>query len=312
MEKVYSIGALLLLPVLDALSGVLLRPSPLTHDWITQLFLRLLVATSLALVLFPRVPAHFSAREWWLVSGRVLVGWFLGLVLWITACKETTLARAAIFSSLPLAPFWGRIILGQALTVQSCVRLLVASIGVWIMSGKGLGELGASLNRGDLCALGTSACIGFSGALSRLHHGQISGAVLARVSLLATTPLFGIWAILRGAPLHPECSLTEGLLMFSSGTQILLSCWIWQYVVRRHPLVRVSNIAALEPACAALAAAAFFAEPISASVMWGGGLVILAAVQFPRSLRGYSRAGLKREALNPIRTPLSCKAGLDG
>ena len=280
----YLIILLLAVPTLDSISGILLRTAPITNDWVQQLFFRLTLASVLSYIFFARdsSPNLLTKRDWIIIFLRILFGWILGVSFWVLACKETTLARAALFSSLPSAPLWAHSILSEKLSRTDILRVLIALCGVLIVSGNfyDMALIVNTLGAGDYYAMIAGILISFSATLSKMHRQQIPSISLTRITLVSSALFFGLWSLMRGSMIKSEVPLTDFMLLAASALQLIASSSLWFYLLRRCRLMVISNISALEPCISGVFGYILFAEPVHSHLILGGSLIVCSTLRF--------------------------------
>jgi drug/metabolite transporter (DMT)-like permease len=201
----------------------------------------------------------------------------LGVVLQNKGLEITHASRQAFLLSLSalMTPLVAAVALRYRTRWDVVARLVVATLGVWLLTGGA-----ASLNLGDLLTLAASVL--YAGQIvavghfaGRVHAGRLLAIQFGMTSLLAlllgpivetpqidfTWPLFGLVAF----------------LVFSSLTTFTLQ-------IRAQRVVTSSEAALVytfEPVVTAFVSWLTLGETLSAG-QWLGGLVILLAVGWPR------------------------------
>lgn len=274
----YLTGAMLIMAagLIWSVQGVLIRQIHEAGSWA---------------VLFWRSLGMLPVLVAWIGPGRVLpavrqVGWAgaaggLGLVLAfggaIVALQSTTVANAVLlFSASPfLAALFGRVLLGEAVSLPTWGAILLAVAGIVVMVG-GVGEIGGGKALGTAAALLSAA--GFASFTVALRWGQLTdmlpavllggvfstlaggGAALMAADPLAIPPVEAALAFAMGA-----LTLTGGMYLYTTGSRVV-------------PAAQATLLSLVEVLLAPVWAWAFLGETLSPNAALGGAVLLTAVV----------------------------------
>ena len=192
---------------------------------------------------------------------------------------STTASRSAFIVALSalLTPVLGALILGHKPSGILVARLLVAMVGVYLLTAPG-GSL-ANLNRGDLLTLVASVL--YAGQIVAVGH-YATGASTKRLlgmQLLMTSGMSLLLSPVLETPRFHFVPMSIALLAFLSASSLTT----FGLQIRAQRVVTASEAALVytfEPVVTATTAYFAFGETLG-PIQWMGGLVILLAVGWP-------------------------------
>ncbi|MCP3135726.1 DMT family transporter [Pyxidicoccus xibeiensis] len=242
--------------------------------------IRMLVA-GLALLPFARARgASLGARTGWRIAGLGLlqIGIPFGLLFvgqqWIPSSWA-----ALLFSTFPV---WlllvGRVMMPeQHLTVRKLLAAGLGVAGVVVLQHSGLGALEVTGNvlLGCLLCLGSVAVIAVANVLAKKHMGHVPAHVLvfgqtfsSALPLLALSFLFE-----AGQPVNwTSRSVLAVLYLALCGTVLTYQCLYW--LLPRISLAALGAMALLDTLVAVVLGVVFLDEPLTLSLLVGGGLIL--------------------------------------
>jgi len=230
-----------------------------------------------ALLLAPGTP--FSPRP----TGRELRGGLLlgalvafGFITQTAGLVITTPSRSAFIVAVSsvLAPVIALVVLGQRPSWLTAAALLLATLGIYLLTAPDAG----GLNRGDVLTLGCAAAFG----------GQIVGVTeLARdyearrlvwFQVAGTAAVAGLAALLLERP-HIEWTWSFVAALAYTVAFASTTCFVLQMRAQRHmSAARAALIFCFEPLFAALTAWLLLGERLAALQWLGGALIVLGMV----------------------------------
>jgi len=236
--------------------------------------LRFTIATLILVALYWRRIAKM--RRLWLWDGA-RTGFFLtaGYLTQVIGLQTTPSARSAFITSTALVfvPFVAYAIQRTRTGLGDAVGVGVAFIGLVVFYA----DANFSVRRGDVWMLACAVFFAIQIVTTNIA-GHRSDAVVVTVVQLAFAAVVG-WALVaaRGGPAAPVAAMPWKDILYLGvvATALILPLQTWA-LGKTHP-VRAGVIYTTEPIFAAVFAAAFFAEKMSAREVLGGA-IILAAV----------------------------------
>lgn len=273
----YLTGALLIVlaGVLWSVQGVLIRQIHDAGSWAVLFWRSLGMIPVLLLWLGPgqTIPALRDTGAAGAVGGLGLVLAFGGAIV---ALQSTTVANAVLlFSASPFfAAIFGRVLLGEPVSLPTWGAILLAVAGIVIMVG-GIGEIGGGTAFGSAAALLSAA--GFAAFTVALRWGHLTnmlpavlfGGIFATLAggtaaLVSTQPIAVPLSDILIAAGMGAVTLTGGMFLYTTGS-------------RAVPAAQATLLSLVEVLLAPVWAWLFLSETLSANTALGG-TVLLAAV----------------------------------
>jgi drug/metabolite transporter (DMT)-like permease len=226
-----------------------------------------------ALILSPMLRG--LRREEFRAGLRIGIIFAFGVALQNTGLASTSASRQAFLLALAavLTPAAGAIALRHRTPVGVLMRIVVATLGVYLLTSPGGG---LSFNRGDLLTLLASVC--YAGQIVAVSHyaGRVSVPRLLAVQFAVTSLFAAVTSPIFEAPrLEPSLALL-GIVAFL----VASSLTTFSLQLRAQRVVAASEAALVytfEPLVTATASWFLLGETLSA-VQWVGAAVILGAV----------------------------------
>jgi drug/metabolite transporter (DMT)-like permease len=229
-------------------------------------------------------------------SALLLTGAFVGYVLSIQS--NAVASTMLVMSATPLvAAALARLLLGEKLTRPTLLAIGLASVGIAIMFGDGVGHGHAA---GSALAFLVALCFGGNIVLLRRyrHVDMVPAMLLAGiVSALLTLPFAGAFAVpvrdIAILAVMGVFQLALGLFLFVRGTPYLSAA-------------EVGLLGLLETVCAPLWVWIGIGEQPPAAALLGGALVLVAVVGQSLAAPG---GGTARTVTDGVQGPLSTAGG---
>jgi drug/metabolite transporter (DMT)-like permease len=274
----------ILLVTLAALYGaipIFLRETEIFGGSLVQSWLRCTLAFLLLFFLPMTELPPLGWRDRGFIVARIIIGWILGLWTFVEACQHTSIARAALFASIPSTPFWGIIVLGERVTFLIISRWALTIVGVILLQGTG-SVASESGFIGDVLALTCGLCISFSSCLAKLQKVKLPTLSLTRYMLGITSGILGLMCLRDGSLLRlSEVGCSFPWIMISlSGVQLALTSCLGLYLQQRVPLTMYGNVLALESVFAMFLGWIIFHETMNQSGLYGAACVVVACLEF--------------------------------
>lgn len=254
-----------------SLAGLFTRVIPL-DSWTILAWRGIFGAMGLAVVMI----ATERGRAWNSLFRMGLAGWLfvgvsaIGMVFFITALKETTVAHVAvIYATIPfVAAALSWLVMGERPEPRAVLTSIAALIGVAIMVG--FGTEGTLF--GDMLAFGMTLCMA---ALMIIVRRRPDISVMPAACLSALFSSLICWPL--GNPLTVSAHDLMMLALFGIMVSAL-GLAFFTLGAKRLPPIETALIGSLDAPLAPLWIWLVFNEPPSASTSLGGCIVFLAVV----------------------------------
>jgi drug/metabolite transporter (DMT)-like permease len=208
-----------------------------------------------------------------IAAGMLFGGEFLLIFLGL---DYTTLARNTLMVNT--MPFWvllgAHFLLGERMSVQKLIGLLLAFGGVALVFSDKLSLPGPDAIWGDLMSLG-------AGVLWAATTLVIKGTRLVRASAekllmyqLVVSAVVVLPVLLFAGPLLRDVTpLATGALLFQAIYVVAFTYVVWFWLMRRYPAAGLSSFTFLTPAFAVLMGGMLLGEPLSVRIFMALGLI---------------------------------------
>ena len=241
------------------------------------LFMRFLVAALMFPLVFPRVLRQLTPRV--AFHGFVLaLPFYAGFLLQVTGLRSTTPTLSAFLTNLTvvLTPLLGRLFFREALTRANITGVLIALVGVYVLTNPGGGRLGTGELVTLACSLAFAVHIQLTNVITRKSDPEAITFVMFLCAVLfsgATLLALGVFpdALVRSLS-RPNVAWT---VLHTGIACSIVAITIMNRFQRELPATRAAVLYTLEPVFAAVFAA--FA-PAPDEFTWRvvlGGVIIL-------------------------------------
>lgn len=212
--------------------------------------------------------------------GGILAGLLFGIEfsLVFVALEYTTVARNSLLVNT--MPFWvlvgAHFWLGERMTLQKLLGLVLAFCGVIVIFSDRLGSNGQSTLFGDLLSL----VAGLFWALTTLtiKRSKLQTASAEKVLLyqLVVSAIIAIPLVpLAGPALRDVTPLATGALLFQAVYIVTITYIVWFWLMRRYPAAGLSSFAFLSPAFSVICGWLILGEPLTWKIFVALGLIAL-------------------------------------
>ncbi len=156
-EHQKGVLALIWLTFIYACMGLFVRWLNTSFELYQQMYLRISMAFVLSLVFFNK-DLHFSKlksmgkKEWLLFVVRAGAFYLIGINLFTRSLLLTKYSSVSFISSLPLTAVFGFLLFNEKVTLRKCSLILLAFLGVVLISVKDYSNL-LNWKQGDMLAL---------------------------------------------------------------------------------------------------------------------------------------------------------------
>jgi drug/metabolite transporter (DMT)-like permease len=223
---------------------------------------------------------------WAGIAAGILFGSEFTLIF--VGLEFTTVARSSLLVNT--MPFWilvgAHFVLGERMSVQKFLGLLLAFCGVILIFSDKLSIPGPSAITGDLLSLGA----GLLWALTTLviKGSRLSTASAEKVLLyqLVVSALMAIPLIpLAGPAIRDVTPLATGALLFQAVYVVTVTYILWFWLMRRYPAAGLSSFAFLSPAFSVLCGWLLLNEPLTWKIFLALGLIAAGLIIVNRPAR---------------------------
>lgn len=163
----------------------------------TYLFYRFLLASIILTVIFGKKIINCRIKS--IIRG-IIVGVFLAgtLLLTVYAINYTTASNVSFISGLNIigVPFFSGIISKYRLDIKSRIGILIAALGLFLVSG----GFELSFNFGDFLSLLCAVCLTFQITLIDIYAKEEDPAVLGTIQIFTATLIYFIVLCFSDAP----------------------------------------------------------------------------------------------------------------
>ncbi len=244
--------------------------------WLTELRVAL---GAVAMVLFARASGlRFEPRRHW--RHYLVMGGLNTALPWTLYAYAGNYIGASTMAILNAATPWfaavcGAIWLGERFSARKAIGLVLGLAGVALVVGFGPMEVNANVVLASLACIGATACYALCGTYMKRRVTGMSPLVMAAGSLVVAS-----LAVLPGlpGPLPVQALLAWPVAVAVLGISLL--CSAVAYVLYFRLIANVGptkslTVTFLIPVFGVLWGAVFLGEPIGASTLIGGGVILL-------------------------------------
>jgi drug/metabolite transporter (DMT)-like permease len=204
-----------------------------------------------------------------------------GFWLQTLGLRHTTPARSGFITGLSVlvVPFIARFALGRRVRLASWAGVVLAVVGLLVLTRPFGDAVTAEVRLGDLltfgCALAFAIQVIFTGEWSPRH--PLAPFVLVQVAVTLVGALLSV--LVEGPRLDPASPARfAGVVAFTGVLMTAGAFFVMNWAQRHTTAVRAALIYSLEPVTAALFSAWYWKEPLGPFELAGGGLIVLGVV----------------------------------
>lgn len=290
MKKKYSnqskgVASLVLLTLVFASMGIFARSLSADLSLFQQVYSRLFLAFIFSAFLFSKYIRwnkifRLPKREWGVLFSRSVLQHLLGVVLVTAAVLHTKLGVVSLIQTLPVVSLLAVIFLKERLTTAKTFLIILASIGVFILTVRGSSGFNG-FGRGEIYAI--LAAIAFSfGYISRhWHKAGLNNQEITTVMFFISTIVIFIASLLVGEGLPKLGSYghhTIIIALIGSGLFNVANLFLSNYGFEHVKAVTAGNILTLEALFGVVLGYLFYGETLTISEYVGGLLVITSVI----------------------------------
>ncbi len=218
---------------------------------------------------------------WAGIAAGILFGSVFTLIF--VGLEYPTVARISLLVNT--MPFWiligAHFLLGERMSVQKFLGLLLAFGGVVLIFSDKLSIPGPDALTGDLLSLGAGLLWALTTLVIKGTKLQTASAEKVLLYQLAVSALMAIPLVpLAGPMLREVAPLATGALLFQAIYVVAFTYILWFWLMRRYPAAGLSSFAFLTPVFGVLCGGLLLDEPLTlrifmALALIGAGLIIV-------------------------------------
>ena len=275
----HNTGKLILLTVLFAFLGILVRIIDSELSVFTQMFWRMLAAALISSC-FRGDPFQLRA----LTRKDIGVGIFRSFLLtvigggcWIWAISIEKLGVVSFLTCLPFEAFWGVVLFGERLTKKQTLGFLIALAGAGLLHHFSL-DLFDSKRLGTVLALIAGLGWGLGVGVSKWHSANLSNSTMSLLSLWTGAVWAGFCVLVSNEPFRMPTTQLVWLALFLSITIVLWTSLLLGDLARKVPLTTLALVGLTQPALAAFLGYVFFDEKLTVQESLGCFLILVGSM----------------------------------
>ena len=287
MNKLFSkskgVSALILLTLVWGMMPPITRYLSHSMSVYQQLYLRFAIGFVLILLLFKKQISFkrmfsMTAKEWLLIIARSFFYYFIGAVLYNKALLLTKIGNVSFVAAFPMTAIMGFILLKEKFSWQKLTWVVVAFLGVVLVSAGTQFSLD-SIGLGEVLAFISIFFISI-GLISRnWQTKKINDLETATIMLFFSFLFVMLFSLFKGEKFEAETwGLGVILVLLIGGLFNSLISYLMNYGMKRVEAVLANNIIALESVFAPLIAFFLLGEVLKPTEIIGGIIIVISAV----------------------------------
>ena len=273
MALVLAPWALLLVAAMWGISFVWMKDILDQQDVYSFLVSRFIVAALVMIMVNPRFIMKINRKI--LLKGSV-IGTALGLgyIFQTLGLERTTPAITGFITGLyvVLTPLIGALILKEKLTIQAWFYIVLATIGLGVLSISGF-----SIGTGEFFVLISAFLFAAHILLLSRWSKDFDAYTLTFIQLLTCAVVSGVPASLNGFVAPPDQQVWA-VILFTAVFATFFAFVVQTWAQARISATKVAVILTMEVVFAALFSVALGAEPLTLRIILGGSMVLIAMI----------------------------------
>jgi len=260
--------------------GLFMRYLSGAFSVLQQVYLRILVAFLIGFIWFYK-DLDFSklkkikTKEWWLLGFRSITFYLLGVNLFTQAMIATKYSNVSFIRSLPMTAILGMLVLGEKLTGKKALLVLVAFMGVILVSVQDFSNM-LILGKGELFALISIIVMPLSNILRKWHTKLLNSKEITLLMFILAFVVVFLVSIFSGETLPLQnWSPKISLALLGAGLFNVFIIFLTNYGFQRVKAILANNLVALESFFALGIGFVFYRELPVLRELLGGVLILL-------------------------------------
>lgn len=284
-EKQKGIIALVGLAACYAFMGVFTRYLALNLALFQQVYFRLASAFIIGVLIFYKQINYsklkrLSIKEWLLLIFRAATYYLFGTILFNKAILMTKISTVSFISSIPYTAILGFILLREKITWKKTLYILLAFIGVVIISVKDYSSI-LIWGPGEILALLSAILCSLSIVLRRFQSKLLSNIEMTQVIIFLSFIMVFIGSFFMGEGIPKLTNFSLGVItaIFFGGLMNILIINLTNLGFEKIETSLAANILTLEMIFAVIFGFIFFKEISTVKELIGGLLILFSVIQ---------------------------------
>ncbi len=279
--------ALIWLAFIFAAMGLFVRYLSTGFLLFQQVYLRVSAAAVLGFIAFRthlrwNKIRQISTREWWLILFRATSNYLIGVTLFSQAILWTKYSNVSFIGALPMTALYGFVLFREKITWQKILLVLVAFVGVIVISVKDYSQLFV-LGKGEIAAFVSTVFFSLGYVARKWHSNLLNNREITELIFVIAFGLVLITSLISGESI-PTTGWTWGLLLavLGAGFFNVLNLFLINYGFEHVEAVLASNLLTLESVFAIALGFLFFRELPNLKELIGGTVIIVSVIRMNR------------------------------
>lgn len=283
-EKQKGVASLILLSLLFASMGIFARYMKTSFTLLQQVYLRIIAAFIISVFVFNknidfRKFLKLPKRDWLVLSFRSLMMYVLGVAMFTYGIINAKYSNVSFINALPATAILGFILLKEKVTFQKVIYILLAFIGVVVLSVADFSNL-LSWGKGELVTLASLVFFSLSYIARKWHSKALNNYEITTAIFLISLIIVFVTSLLLGEGLPTgNWSLFLFGIVVAAGLFNVGNLLLTNYGFERVPAVLASNLLTLESLFAIAIGFLFFAEVPTIRELSGGLLILISVIK---------------------------------
>lgn len=283
-DKEKGILSLVLLALVFASMGLFARYLATGFLLFQQVYLRMLAAFIVGYFVFRKQInlskfKQLTIKDWGLIFLRAISYSLFGVILFTQAIIVTKYSNVSFIGSLPMTAVLGFILLRERFSFKKLSLVLLAFIGVLLISVKDYSNI-LNWGNGEIFALISTVFFSLSYIARKWQSDVLNNKELTVINFLVAFLVVFLVSLLKGDGGFPMVGWRWGFLLAIIGAGIfnILNVFLSNYGFQKIEAVLASNILTLDPFFAIILGALFYKEIPLAKDMLGGLIIIIGVI----------------------------------
>lgn len=282
-DKEKGVLALVLLAMVFASMGLFARYLSTGFLLFQQVYLRMLAAFVVGYFVFRKQIdlsklKKISKKDWFVIILRAVSYSLFGIILFTQAIIITKYSNVSFIGSLPMTAVLGFILLHEKFSYKKLALVLLAFVGVLLISLKDYSNIFA-WGKGEILTLISTVFFSLSYIARKWQSNLLNNKELTVINFLVAFLAVFLVSIFKGDGL-PTTGWHLGLLFAVAGAGIfnIMNVFLTNYGFQKVEAVLASNILTLESVFAVVLGFLFYKEVPMMKELLGGVVITLAVI----------------------------------
>lgn len=278
-EKTKGVIGLIALSLIFGTVGIFVRLLEPNFTILQQSYLRIGAAALLSVLVFS---SKIDFANIFSISKKDLGISFLraalfytGVTLFTLAIVSTNFGNVSLVAAVPLLPVWGYLLLGQKVTVQQVMYVLIGFIGVTLIAVPDFSHL-LHWGRGEVLAFLSAVFFDISYLTRNWQSSKLSNEESTVFILWIGAVLLFLAAIVWGEPLPTTAAFSPFMIIAILGAGLfnVANIFLINYGFSRVSAALAGNILTLESVFAVFVGILLYSEIPTLQIVLGGAIVL--------------------------------------